>query len=547
MSINNARDIYPDEFFSILTPTTPWFSVQFRNKVSSGNIETSDIWEELSVKQNTFVKSISIEDSGGAKKLTLVLFDQYFTYIENLVMGSVFFTRASNSLYNKDLSSIAKNDIKLDFAMSKENLTNLRVRIGYADLNESNYFETVASGSVWEERINASKTVIRSPWIYFMINGITNEITDDGLQMTITGVSLSSNVLSNLKIVQQFSKITGKTVDIINNFADILTKVPNSTLRILPFGQGSEQPENANEEIELFLGGEPKRDSNNNIITAYKTVESIFTDICSKIPPKNIEQTVLTEEEESTSSENYSNYSFFVAIDGSGNENISFYYPNPKSSSQSLQRVYDWRENPKTIIRSLNIQTATDFAIMSQKIKIKGLSEQKEIDFLSKKIDTVGGEKAVSSNLGTDKVKEYYDLNNTQPFSFVSDIIDIKETNDKATKKTYLNQLKNEFIKNINRQVFKGTITIPGDAFYFFDKKVRPFEYFIKLNVMRPGPDGVSVKSYLTGNYVVSSINHTIDESGFFTTLSVMRYPLPEEKTQIQNTMVRNVRPDFMT
>lgn len=532
MSIDNAREIYPEEFFSILTPTSPWFSVQFRNKVSNGSIETSDIWEELSVKQNTFVKSISIEDAGGAKKLTLVLFDQYFTYIENLVMGSIFLTRASNDLYEKELSSITKDDIKLDFALSRENLTNLRVRIGYADLNITNENE-----SNYEDRINVRQTVIRSPWVYFMINGITNEITDDGLQMTITAVSLSSNSLNNLKIVQQFAKLTGKPVDIINNFRGILDSVQNSNLKIIPFGQGSEEPQmkNNTDEIEIFLGGEPRVDKNNNAITSYKTMNEIFNDICSKVPPKNIEQEIINEEEESTSSENYSNYSYFVAIDGAGNENVSFYYPDPKNSSQTLQRVYDWRENPKTIIKSLSIQTATDFAIMSQKIKIKGLTEQKEINFLPKKTESVSGENAYSPSLGTDKVKEYYDLDNAKPFSLVSDIIDIKETNNKTTKYSYLDQLKNEFVKNINRQVFKGTITIPGDAFYFFDKKVRPFEYFIKLNVMRPGTDGISVKSYLTGNYVVTSITHTIDESGYFTILGVMRYPSPEEKTKINS------------
>lgn len=541
MSIENAKEMYPDQFFSILTPTSPWFSVQFRNKITDGDIETSDIWEELSVKQNTFVKSISIEDSGGVKKLTLVLFDQYFSFIENLVMGSIFLTRASNDLYEKELKSITKDDINLDFALSRDNLTNLRIRIGYADINVSNenegsnYFETIAGGNIWEERINARQTVIRSPWMYFMINGITNEITDDGLQMTITGVSLSSNVLNNLKIVQQFAKMTGKPIDIINRFREILDGVQGSNLKVLPFGSGSEQPEmkTADEEIEIFLGGEPRRDKNNNIITSYKTINEIFNDICSKIPPKNIEDEISNVEqgEEASSSDNYSNYSFFVAIDGAGNENVSFYYPDPKKSSQLIQRVYDWRETPNTIIKSLNIQTATDFAIMSQKLKINNyMSDKREINFLPKKTDTSN---SYNPNIGTDKVLEFYDLDNTKPFSFVSDIIDIKESNNSTTKNTYLNQLKNEFVKNINRQVFKGTITIPGDPFYFFDKKVRPFEYFIKLNVMRPGPSGISVKSYLTGNYVVTSITHNIDESGYFTTLGVMRYPLPEEKTKI--------------
>ena len=120
-------------------------------------------------------------------------------------------------------------------------------------------------------------------------------------------------------------------------------------------------------------------------------------------------------------------------------------------------------------------------------------------------------------------------------FSFVTDVIDIRENNNNTSNKTYTQQLKNAFLKNINRQVFKGTITLPGDSFYLFDTKLKPFEYLIKLNILRPNGKGGTVKSYLSGNYAVTSITHNVDESGYFTTLGVMRWPSKEETTPVKS------------
>lgn len=564
-------EIYPDDFFSIPTPTSPWFSVQFRTKeLSAGeSMENSNIWTDINEirtdsgvlvpSQNNFVKSIEVEDTGGSKKLTLVLFDKYFSYIENIVMGSMFITRISNDILKKQGDKVSDSplkaeDLEIKYVVSGENLVNLRVRFGYGDeVNQDRFFDVEAQYD-FEKRLEQKKPTIRSPWIYFMINGITNELTDDGLQMTISGISLTYNLLNKIKIQQQFSKLIGTPKELIERFSNILKSVNGAKLSIAPFGNGSEEPalpinSNVSKNIEVFLGGEPKTDKDGKPIIAYKTIGEIFNDICSKTPPRAAfgdigSETVQTEEAEGQSAEHLLNYSYYVTQEAGSKEKIIFYYPDPTKRKQKYLRVYNWREYGKTIVKSASIQTATDFAVMSQKIVINDNQgkEKSEVDLFSngtrnESIDNV----EISSNLSATKLLELTknSVSSGSVFSFTNEIIDKRNTNNKDTDDTYVQQLKNQFLKNINRQVFKGTLEIPGDPTYFFDKELRPYEYLIKLIVMRPSISGGEVaKSYLSGKYAVSSIKHTVNESGYFTSLSIMRWPEKIEDKKIDESLV---------
>lgn len=536
-------EIYPDKFFSIPTPTTPWFSVQFRTKVleQGGDIEQADIWSELTINQNTFVKQIEIEDNGGSKKLTLTLFDRDFSTIENLVMGSLFVTRVSNEIINEDIKQYKVDDFTFNYVLTSNSIVNLRVRIGYSDLNnftyngnQRNFFEAESSTSDFEQRIDSTQPVIRSPWYYFMISGITNEITENGLQMTITGLSLTSNALTNLKMVQTFSKLVATPEDMINKFREIFNNIPNSGIKISEFGSGSDKPlvESKNEQIEILLGGEPVVDSNKHIIISYKTIGEIFSDICSKIRPKIIGNSIDVKTDDETADESQQKvfYNYFVTSDGT----VNFFYPNPNESRQNLKRIYTWREYPQNLIRSFNIQTATDFAIMSQKLLVKNVdSTLNEIDLIPKKTETKDDILKGPTNLGITKTFEGYNAALRKDFSFVSDVVDVKTSSEPGVEDVYKNQLKTAFLKNINTQVFKGSISIAGDPFFFFDNAVRPFEYLIKINVLRP-TDSIAEKSYFSGDYAVTNIKHTLSETDFETVLDVMRWPNQDEMYEVQ-------------
>ena len=175
------------------------------------------------------------------------------------------------------------------------------------------------------------------------------------------------------------------------------------------------------------------------------------------------------------------------------------------------------------LIWTFNIQTATDFAIMSQKLLVKNVdSTLNEIDLIPKKTETKDDILKGPANLGITKTFEGYNAALRKDFSFVSDVIDVKTSSEPGVEDVYKNQLKTAFLKNINTQVFKGSISIAGDPFFFFDNAVRPFEYLIKINVLRP-TDSIAEKSYFSGDYAVTNIKHTLSETDFETVLDVMR------------------------
>ena len=109
----------------------------------------------------------------------------------------------------------------------------------------------------------------------------------------------------------------------------------------------------------------------------------------------------------------------------------------------------------------------------------------------------------------------------------VSDVIEAKDrgSSDSNPGNPVL-QLQNAFVKSINQQVFKGTIVLPGDPFYSFDEVMSPAEYVINVNMMRPSESGAVTKSYVSGTYTITEIKHSVNNTGFKTTLTLLRVPI---------------------
>jgi hypothetical protein len=87
------------------------------------------------------------------------------------------------------------------------------------------------------------------------------------------------------------------------------------------------------------------------------------------------------------------------------------------------------------------------------------------------------------------------------------------------------------FNSNINETIAEGNITLQGDPFYFFDDKVKPFQYIINLVIKRPNyidKNGDYVeggKSYLSGLYRIKKITHAISAGSYTTNLEVIKTP----------------------
>ena len=563
--------IYPENFYNIVHPTQPWISVQFRGfniDTSSKEIGDQDIWIEIAQNPNNFFDSMEIIDTGGSKQLTLNLYDMYFTKIENIVMQSIFVTRQDNaSIANPPnyieptKTTVNKDDLK--FAVNNTNMTNLRIRFGYGDIDPSGdkYFTKI--GREFINRVDTDKPTIKSDWYYFMLTGMQSNFADDGLHMTLSGVSLTSNTLSNFKLVQKFLKIVDTPMRVIDGFRQVLTGLGDKcSFSIAPWAivssVASEMSTNNNTsnvvsetpmedikepKIEILLGSDPSYDRNGKVIEAYKSFGEILNSIVSSTPLKyinNLGDLVTTDENGQPTNqdevENTLPYKFTVIKDpNSSKEIIKFYYPNPvkASNTQKYIRNYIWRENGKTIVESLNITTKTDFAALSQKIYTKSPKGITLIDLRSEKDKSaVAGTTVITTNLGVSSAttkKTYVDT-----WSLVSEVIEEKSTGSvDANQDNYITQLKNSFVRNINQQVFTGSITIPGDPFYSFDHAMSPLQYIINLNMYRPSEVGSPIKSYISGSYTVKEIRHSINNSGFKTILEVIRVPLKGDKTSV--------------
>ena len=555
--------IYPEQFYNILHPTQPWISVQFRNApAAEGDISTQDIWLEIAEHPNNFFESMEISDKGGSKQISLVLYDEYFSYIENIVNYSLFVTRQDNAsadntkvvkvasansldtskLNNTPPINIAVNSSDdLQAVVSNVNMVNFRVRFGYGDTNDNDqYFDKI--GLDFIDRVKSSKPTIRSDWYYFMMNGVTSNFAEDGLHMTITGFSLTSTFLSNVKMVQKFAKIVDTPKNIIESFSTILsTNGLNSSITISPWkstkaeGALSDDPleDSKNPRIEILLGADPTVDNQNKIIYAYKPMGDIFNEIISAVPIIYLDKDggkITPDDNGNVDSYKTIAYKYSILADrrNPGQEIIKFYYPDPDSSfkNQELIRNYTWREYGKTIIESFNISTATDFAILSQKIYTKSPNTGINlIDLRPANYSKSDNDITINPNLGVASAKNK--LVNVVDFSMVSDVIEAKDTGSSDSNPgNPVLQLQNAFVKSINQQVFKGTIVLPGDPFYSFDEVMSPAEYVINVNMMRPSESGAVTKSYVSGTYTITEIKHSVNNTGFKTTLTLLRVPI---------------------
>ena len=216
----------------------------------------------------------------------------------------------------------------------------------------------------------------------------------------------------------------------------------------------------------------------------------------------------------------------FEIIQSNGNIYVRFYYEK-HNTNQPFVRAYTFRNSPKSIIKALSAKSEIDFAQLSTKVlsmttkdgvlkyDFGGTGVQK--DASGKDVDAKA---VVLKNATADLINK---LNAEDGFSFVQQTS--SESNPDAA-----GAFRTNVIANLNQNLFKGTVELMGDPFYLFDKAMSPAQYFINIDVYRPRPAttvGTAPldKSYLSGQYRVMKIKHTIDINGFKTSLDILKAP----------------------
>jgi hypothetical protein len=181
------------------------------------------------------------------------------------------------------------------------------------------------------------------------------------------------------------------------------------------------------------------------------------------------------------------------------------------------------------LIKNFSVSTKNDFAMLNAPITLKRSVTTKDGDQVAEQINLSS---TTFSNLErynnkVDLVKELKeDLKSIQyAGGFVSSAsLQLPEGQDKTGFVTSL-------INSINDSVFTGELELFLDPFYLFDDELMPYTYMIRVEVNRPTrfnrnneirtPD----KSYLTGNYLVTKIAHTITYDTATTKLDIIKFP----------------------
>lgn len=559
------ENIYPSDFFNIPNPDTPYINIQFRTQIDEGSDPSNpEYWEEITVNPNNFFNNISIEDSGGIQKVELDLNDKNYARIENLVVKTMIASRLANKLVRHEdprTGDVNKESANyFQFVSDTSTSVNLRIRFGYSSIpTEENFIQDAeVDGENWKSRVNKKIPVIKSPWIYLQILNVKFNLGQEGLGVKISAFSVSSTLLDRAKLLQQFASLKGPPKDILNSLKATVEEVSSNTVTFTFEDEPlSNVDKDGSSDIVISLGSYQAPDPTTGEITPqFKSMREILDDICSKIALKAYDKdgkaipptTDTTGEEGDGALQDISTtvkYNYIIKQTDDGKTTIDFKYPDPNTSAQKMARNYIWVEHGQTIVKSLNIESRTDFAMLNLPIAV--FSADGEIGLFSsmanKPEEEQGQDQEKDFNWRTEGIKNFSSAMDDPQFSslFVAETGQADSGLEYSSDSTLNAQrLAAEITHNLNNTVFNGTIELPLDPFYLFDNAVRPFEYLIRIIVKRPvyidtdlGDSENAIaggeKSYLSGYYAIKKITHRMGIGGGSTSLEVLRWPMKVE------------------
>lgn len=279
-------------------------------------------------------------------------------------------------------------------------------------------------------------------------------------------------------------------------------------------------------EITLSLGSEDSQYKNDRYT---KSLSSLFNDFCSQCMPmikatdmiatstkdeEGNSTTATVTDEAAKQSLTWSVVGKYKNNDGTTVPIIGFYYKEPKIPSYIREYAWGTGNSKMHCIKDINISTASEFAMYStvstMKIENGKLDSATNIDYSNDRRSEVIRISTPSGSVPSET-------------AFFPNLV----ANGEKQK-----NLMNNLLQAIN----KGTLTLLGDPSLVFTGEIQPYTYPIFLNIKlqqegvswsggNKGGMSANVQSYLSGIYVVGKITHTFSNSGYLTTLEVIRYP----------------------
>ena len=537
--IKSIPAIYPENFFSLPHPDTPWISIQFRTSIADPLTDGSQ-WEEITLNPSNFFDSVTIEDESGFQRVELNLVDQYFTRLETLITKSLISVREAQN-FSKAKITKSTGEQWFEFKIDNSTMINFRLRFGYGNVNsdDTTFIDSTDYDEGFNDRISG-KTCIITPWIYLQILNVVFKLTEFGLSATISAISTTETWLSRAKMLRRFFvfretpenilKWVKKTVENISKDASGTYQITVEVEKNTPIKVKSTGPEDPGY-IEIMLGNEIDEDSR-RAKTNYRTMKSFLDELCAKVPAK-----IIDDKNQPTGGDNIEDtneklnmafkYSYMLQRKDASHYILKFYYPDPTTKNQPKMRTYVWREYGQSIVKSLEIDSRTDFSALNYQLFTVDTSKN-NVALTLHATNTTSATEDVKTARAISPIETTNALKDSE-IAYVSDI-----TNISGPQKDLAGLIIQQVVYWLNQGVFSGTMTIPGDPFYLFDNNVRPFEYMIRVIILRPGfidekGDFTGSKelqqSYLSGYYVIKKITHRIDSNGYNTILDIMRWP----------------------
>ena len=293
--ISREEDFFylKDNFGNKVLPTVPSVDVEFRNyyeeegemksnwisvsRIRSDSNDSSVVSKE-GVGLNglygyNYFSDMELKDTGGKKEISLSLKGIEDLNLEKIIFNSVIKpVKKFNEKYWKENSNPNIDTIQ---DINNYRSANFRVRFGYNDLVESAINEVDINSKIFSERINNTKPVIKSPWLYFLMNKLDTRFSDGETVFDIGGVNIGSYVLDNYRIYNPSAKTSSydsiSAITGIGIIANILFKASNGNICILSDKPGEiildaklkskENKDDKNEYEEIragirFVGGE---------------------------------------------------------------------------------------------------------------------------------------------------------------------------------------------------------------------------------------------------------------------------------------------------
>lgn len=241
-----------DTFSRKTLPTTPAIDIEFRRYYNDKEGNTSTSWISVSKmrrdKTNTgevskegdlysynYFDNFELIDNGGKKEVSITLNAIEDLNLEKIIYSSLLEpVKNFNKTFWKNSDAFNSDAIK---SINNYRVSNFRIRFGYDDLTASGTAinETGINSKNFSKRIENNKPVVKSPWLYFLINKLETRFEDGKTIFNIGGINTASYVLENYKIYdpdkEGYEKI--KALTAIGLVANLLYEASNKTICIL--------------------------------------------------------------------------------------------------------------------------------------------------------------------------------------------------------------------------------------------------------------------------------------------------------------------------